>query len=60
MQVEVGPGEGPTARLAVRDQGIGMAQDELDRVFERFARTDRARQSGAAGSGSGCMRAAAS
>ena len=30
-----------------------MAPDELDRVFERFARTDRARQSGAAGLGLG-------
>ncbi len=53
VEVEVGPGEGPTARLSVRDQGIGMAPDELDRVFERFARTDRARQSGAAGLGLG-------
>ena len=52
VEVEVGPGEGPTARLSVRDHGIGMAPDELDRVFERFARTDRARQSGAAGLGS--------
>src|SRR4029453_3288680 len=37
VRVEVGPGEGPTARLTVRDQGVGMTPDELDRVFERFA-----------------------
>ncbi len=53
VEVMVGAGDGPTARLAVRDRGIGMAADELDRVFERFARTDRARQSGAAGLGLG-------
>ena len=51
--VTIGPGEGPTVRLEVRDNGIGMADDELERVFERFARTDRARQSGATGLGLG-------
>jgi signal transduction histidine kinase len=53
VEVVVGPGEGPTARVSFHDHGIGMAPDELDRVFERFARTDRARQSGAAGLGLG-------
>ncbi|MEP6762364.1 MAG: HAMP domain-containing sensor histidine kinase [Sporichthyaceae bacterium] len=53
VEVTVGAGNGPTARLTVIDRGIGMAADELDRVFERFARTDRARQSGAAGLGLG-------
>jgi signal transduction histidine kinase len=51
--VGVGPGEGPTARLEVRDLGLGMSEDDLDHVFERFARTDRARRSGAAGLGLG-------
>lgn len=51
--VGVGPGEGPTARLEVRDAGLGMSADELDHVFERFVRTDRARKSGAAGLGLG-------
>ena len=44
---------GPTARIVgprPRDRDGGR---ELDRVFERFARTDRARQSGAAGLGLG-------
>jgi two-component system OmpR family sensor kinase len=50
VEVIVGPGEGPTARVVFRDKH-GMAPDELDRVFERFARTDRARHSGAAGLG---------
>jgi signal transduction histidine kinase len=53
VEVEIGPGEGPSARLVVHDHGMGMAPDELDRVFERFARTDRARHSGAAGLGLG-------
>ncbi|MEO8437065.1 MAG: sensor histidine kinase [Chloroflexota bacterium] len=53
VEVSVGSGEGQIARLTVRDRGIGMAPDELDRVFERFARTERARRSGAPGLGLG-------
>ncbi len=45
--------EADAAIMEVRDQGIGMTPDELDRVFERFARTERARQSGAGGLGLG-------
>jgi signal transduction histidine kinase len=51
--VEIGPGEGETVCLTVRDNGMGMADDELEQVFERFARTERARQSGASGLGLG-------
>jgi signal transduction histidine kinase len=53
VEVLIGEGEGPTACVTVRDQGMGMAPEELDRVFERFARTERARRSGAAGLGLG-------
>jgi signal transduction histidine kinase len=53
VTISVGQGEAQTARLVVHDRGIGMADVDLDRVFERFARTDRARQSGAAGLGLG-------
>jgi signal transduction histidine kinase len=53
VEISVGQGDGQTARLVVHDRGIGMAEVDLDRVFERFARTDRARQSGAAGLGLG-------
>jgi signal transduction histidine kinase len=31
--------EGPLARLAVRDEGIGVAPEEQERIFERFERS---------------------
>ncbi len=39
--------------VSVRDQGIGMNRHEVRRVFEKFYRTQRAQQSGEAGSGIG-------
>ena len=53
VEISVGQGDDGAAHLMVHDRGIGMAEVDLDRVFERFARTDRARQSGAAGLGLG-------
>jgi PAS domain S-box-containing protein len=35
---------GREARVAVRDRGIGVAQDNLDRLFTAFYRTDAARR----------------
>ena len=40
-------------RLAVEDHGIGMNRKEVSRIFERFYRTQRAEQSGEAGTGIG-------
>jgi signal transduction histidine kinase len=40
-------------RVVVRDEGIGIPVDELDRVGERFYRTDRARSRAHGGSGLG-------
>jgi len=45
--------EGSTARIEVRDTGIGMAPDVMAHVFERFYRADPARSSTGSGSGLG-------
>jgi two-component system sensor histidine kinase SenX3 len=39
--------------IAVTDQGIGLAEEDLDRVFERFYRVDQARARNTGGSGLG-------
>ncbi len=44
--------EGDTARVAVRDQGIGIAPEDHARIFEQFERTDDSRRH-AAGLGLG-------
>lgn len=44
---------GDVALLAVTDTGEGLLEDDLDRVFERFYRVDRARSRDRGGSGIG-------
>ncbi|WP_308796990.1 sensor histidine kinase [Agromyces silvae] len=39
--------------IAVTDQGIGLAEEDLERVFERFYRVDQARARNTGGSGLG-------
>lgn len=53
VAVVVEPGSGRSARMVVRDEGIGMSADELVGIFERFVRSDRARASGIPGLGLG-------
>lgn len=57
VQVRAGrsetPGEAPHWWLRIVDQGIGIGEDELPRVFERSFRSERARRHRADGSGLG-------
>lgn len=53
ISIDVGYGQPGMARLTVADQGLGMTEQELREVFERFARAERVRSQGIPGLGLG-------
>ena len=45
--------EGKFGKISVKDTGCGIPADEISRVFERFYRTEKARNEGISGTGLG-------
>ena len=53
VELEITSGGPDSVAVVVRDRGVGIPSWELDRIFERFYRVDRARDRGTGGTGLG-------
>jgi len=53
VSVSATAGDGKTVSISVADRGVGIANNELDRIFERFYRVDPARARNTGGTGLG-------
>ncbi|MFL6352986.1 MAG: ATP-binding protein [Bryobacteraceae bacterium] len=53
VTIDCGRAEDGWVRISVHDTGIGIAREDLKRIFERFYRVDRARSRPAGGTGLG-------
>ena len=53
VTIRVAEAPGPAVRVQVRDEGVGIPEEALPHIGERFYRADRARSRAAGGSGLG-------